>query len=55
MTAGTTLTVDAAHGVLINDSATDNYSLTALLVSQPKYGSLTLLSESIHACWLGLL
>jgi autotransporter-associated beta strand protein/parallel beta-helix repeat protein len=39
---GTTLVVDAAHGVLTNDSDSDNYSLTAALVSQPKYGQLTL-------------
>jgi VCBS repeat-containing protein len=45
VTAGTTLTKDASHGVLINDSATDNYSLTAVLVSQPKYGSLTLAAD----------
>jgi hypothetical protein len=42
VTAGTTLTKNATNGVLSNDTATDGYTLTALLVSQPKYGSVTL-------------
>jgi len=42
---GTTLAVDAAHGVLANDSDPDNESLTAVLVSEPTNGQLTFNSD----------
>ena len=45
LTAGTTLVVKAAQGVLANDSDPDYELLTAMLVSQPKYGQLTLNSD----------
>ncbi len=45
LTAGTTLVVDAAQGVLANDSDPDYEALTAILVSPPKYGQLTLNSD----------
>ena len=44
-TAGTTLVVDAAHGVLANDSDPDGKSLTAALVSGPAQGQLTFNSD----------
>ena len=40
--AGTTLVVNAAHGVLANDSDPDGQTLTAVLVSGPAQGQLTL-------------
>jgi uncharacterized repeat protein (TIGR01451 family) len=43
--AGTTLVVDAAHGVLANDSDPDQQALTAVLVSEPAYGQLTFNSD----------
>jgi autotransporter-associated beta strand protein/parallel beta-helix repeat protein/VCBS repeat-containing protein len=43
--AGTTLVVDAAHGVLANDSDPDHQNLTAALVSGPAHGQLTFNSD----------
>src|SRR5262249_30272382 len=37
-----TLTVDAAHGVLVNDSDVDGDHLTAVLAGGPSHGTLTL-------------
>jgi VCBS repeat-containing protein len=38
---GTVLTVDAASGVLSNDSDPDQHPITATLVAQPQHGALT--------------
>jgi VCBS repeat-containing protein len=43
--AGTTLVVNAAKGVLANDSDPDKGTLTAVLVSGPAHGQLTLNSD----------
>ncbi len=40
--AGQTLTVDALHGILLNDSDQDLTPLTAIKASDPAHGSLTL-------------
>lgn len=41
-TVGKTMTVDAAHGVLANDSDANGHPLTASIVSQPAHGTVTL-------------
>jgi VCBS repeat-containing protein len=46
--ANTTLTVDAAHGVLANDTTTSGNPLHAVLVTAPTHGTLTLNADGSY-------